>query len=797
MFGTRIARFDDPQRHFFSVGLVRLAGLVAVLAAVLLAGPSDAERLARDAQKAERAGETVKAYLLYAQAAAADRTNPSYWAKAEALRPRAEIQTATKLPNPELTAPAALPLAGSTAGVVGTFTAKDLNDLERMKPPPRLRPSALVQSFQLSGKSRDLFEQVAKVYGYTVIFDKDYDPTATVRFHVADADYRDALHALEDATDSFIVPISDNAMLVAQDNQQKRADLEQDEAQAIPIPQRTSIQEAQELLTMVQQALEIRRAVVDPQRRMILLRDRVSKVEAAVAILDQLSVGKPQVSIELEILSTDKSSSLSLGMSLPSQFPLVDFGRNLGRFGRSLIQNPFVPTGFTQFLTFGGGATFMGIGVTGAQLFATASRSSATSLQRAIIMASDGQPASLHIGSKYPIVTAGYYASGNGTSGGSTGVTYAVISTAPYTDIVSSAVTTTGTMALVVNGTSIPFLVPAATNNVVGLESLINSLQAGVYASVIQRGTNNKPVSLLLVASTLGVTSISLIDDPDNANIQVTKTPDIVSAISADFADATATKISSAGTLSLAVGSTAYPLTLTSTTNNLDGLRDAINAASAGVKASVLLSSNTSNTWFLQVVADASGSGTIQLYDDPTGANTALLTPTDQVNLAGSQLGQTVTSSTGTTSNIGQIYTPPPTFTFEDLGVIVKMTPTVHGDDDVSLDIDAEFKTLGSGSFNGIPVINNRKLQGKIRLRAGEWAIVAGLVDASQASSITGIPGLMHLSGIGPALRDNETSSTESNVLLVIKPRIVSLPASEYPGRTIWLGSETRLLSPL
>ena len=97
-----------------------------------------------EAARAERAGDTVRAYLLYAQAAAADGRNPSYWAKAETLRPRAEAQTATRLPNPELAFPTAPPAAGSMAGIVGSFTEEDLEDLERMKPPPRLRPSPLI-----------------------------------------------------------------------------------------------------------------------------------------------------------------------------------------------------------------------------------------------------------------------------------------------------------------------------------------------------------------------------------------------------------------------------------------------------------------------------------------------------------------------------------------------------------------------------------------------------------------------------------------------------------------------------
>jgi hypothetical protein len=245
------------------------------------------------------------------------------------------------------------------------------------------------------------------------------------------------------------------------------------------------------------------------------------------------------------------------------------------------------------------------------------------------------------------------------------------------------------------------------------------------------------------------------------------------------------------------VGDKSFPLTLASAQNNLNGLRDAINAADAGVTASVLLSDIVTGTVFLQVVAQSSGSGAIQLYDDPSGTNTALLTPTDEVNLAGSQFGQAIAGSSGSIgSNVG-LYPPIPTFTFEDLGLLLKVTPFVHSLDEVTLEIEVEFKMLGSGSLNGVPVIANRKYQGKIRLKTSEWAIVAGLLDETKSNTVTGIPGVKDIPGLGVLLRENYKSSDKNNVLVVIKPRVTSLPGSEYAGHPIWVGTETRPLSPL
>jgi hypothetical protein len=752
-----------------------------VVALTVFAADTPAQRLAKEAEQAERSGETVRAYLLYAQAAAADRMNSELWAKAEALRPAAEAQSAEKLPHPELETPST-PLNPAWNGIVGSFTAEDLDALERMKSPPRLKPFAGTKDFNLRLEPKALYENVAQVFGYQVIFDKDFNPpSAPVRFVISGADYRDALHALEAATGTFIVPISDNAMIVAQDNTQKRTELENDEAAAIQIPQRTSVQEAQELAMLVQQTMEIRRVVVDPQRRQIMVRDRVSKVEAAQAILNDLRFGKPQVSVEVDLLGTSKSSSLSLGLNLPNTFSLANFGSTAKFFGLGLSSG------------------FIGLGITQATLFAISSRSNATTLLHSTLTASDGQPATFHVGDKYPIQTSGYYATG-GAPGiapgipGQNGVTDAVISTAPFADLTTSPVSTTGTMQLIVNQLyKYPIVLPTGANNVLGLVAVINSIQNSVSATTIQRGTNAKPHSVAIIANSLGITSIQLIDDPDGQAIAVAKPPDVASAITTQEYQSTST-VSRNGTMKLVVGSDSYPITLTEDKNNLAGLRDAVNAAKANVTASVL---NGSTGSFLQIVASNSGTLTIQIYDDPDGANVALLSPTDEVNTSNTQLGNTVPGAVASAGVLGNVSIPAPTFNFEDLGLLLKITPTVHNLEEVSLEIDAEFKVLGAGSYNNVPVISARKYTGKVRLHSGEWAVVAGLISAQDTKTISGIPGLMNLPGLGWAFKDLVKSRDESNILIVLKPRVTSLPATEFTNRTFWIGSETRPLTPL
>jgi general secretion pathway protein D len=503
---------------------------------------SAAEKLFHQAQKAEHDGQIVQAYILYAEAAAADPTNIDYWARAQALRPAASMNEASPAKLPTL-APEKMDRT-----LFGKITEADIEQARQPLPPAKLEVEPGRRDYDLHGDSKALWEQVAAILHLKVLFDPDYKPTAPFRFQLTDADYREALNALESATDSFLVPVSPQFIFVANDSTQKRTQFERTAAVVLPFPETIDPKEIQDLANAIRGALDIRRLTVDPVQHLILVRDAVTKVRLARKMLADLLRPRPQVTVEIEILTTDVSSTLNYGLSLPTSFAISSF---VNQPNLTNAYN-FFASSYSTFLAFGGGASMLGLGITSAQLFATVSKSNSEAVYDAKLAAVDGLPAQLHVGEKYPIITAGYY---------------------------------------------------------------------------------------------------------------------------------------------------------------------------------------------------------------------------------------------GNTAGVGTVYTPPPTINFEDLGLVMKVTPHIVSSDEVFLDVDAEFKMLGATTSNGIPIILNTQYQSKVDVAAGEWAVLSGLMTAQEAKAITGFPLLSYI----PFMKNKTITKDEGATLIVLKPHVTVAPPAENAEWSAWAGSETRL----
>ena len=386
--------------------------------ALLLAGSLAAEELSawelyEIGREAEKKGHMAQAYLLYSEAAALEPRNQTYWLRSQAVRSRAALEAKPVPPVSATTGNGGIddlgpPLEDATTG--------DLADAGKALPPSDLAGGDLIRDFDLSGDSKKVYADVAKAFGLDCIFDGDYEPMPALHFHLNGVGYREALHGMEFATGTFIVPISPKLFLVSKDTPLKRTQNEPVVAVTIPLPDAGVQQEFTGLVDGVKQATGIEKIAIDSQTRILVLRDRLSRVLPAKALLEQLLYPRAQVMMELRMVEVSSSKTTTYGVNFPTMFSLTALTNWLGN-------QVTLPTSIRGLLSFGGGKTLLGLGIMNASAVAQMSESSGKVLWAAELRGEERLPTTLHVGNKYPVLTSGYFgATGSSTTtSGTTG----------------------------------------------------------------------------------------------------------------------------------------------------------------------------------------------------------------------------------------------------------------------------------------------------------------------------------------------------------------------------------------
>lgn len=129
-----------------------------------------------------------------------------------------------------------------------------------------------------------------------------------------------------------------------------------------------------------------------------------------------------------------------------------------------------------------------------------------------------------------------------------------------------------------------------------------------------------------------------------------------------------------------------------------------------------------------------------------------------------------------------------PSFNYEDLGLILKAKPHIHGNSDVGLDLELQIRALGGTSLNGVPIITNREYKGSIILADGEPAVVAGVVSRTEILNLTGVPWIGNMPGLNQLSNMKHKEEDEDELLVVITPHLVSNP-NFGPGNEVWMGA--------
>ena len=118
----------------------------------------------------------------------------------------------------------------------------------------------------------------------------------------------------------------------------------------------------------------------------------------------------------------------------------------------------------------------------------------------------------------------------------------------------------------------------------------------------------------------------------------------------------------------------------------------------------------------------------------------------------------------GSTTTVPQIQ-------FEDLGITLKITPSVADDSNVRLALDFKIEAIGGTGVDSVPILNDRALASTVTVLAGETTMLATLVSTNETKLLDGVPDLNDLPGFQST--DRSTNGSKNELLITVTPHIV------------------------
>lgn len=113
-----------------------------------------------------------------------------------------------------------------------------------------------------------------------------------------------------------------------------------------------------------------------------------------------------------------------------------------------------------------------------------------------------------------------------------------------------------------------------------------------------------------------------------------------------------------------------------------------------------------------------------------------------------------------------------PTVTNVNVGVQLRVTPTIGADDVITAELHPEFSEI-IGFNASFPIIANRKVDSTLRVRDGETIVLGGLFQDTSSETISKLPFLGDIPILGRFFKNKATAHQRDEVVFLITPHIL------------------------
>ncbi len=318
--------------------------------------------------------------------------------------------------------------AKAAAAVPRVVDPNVLSDSDLLTEAPRLKPISLEPiNLKMTNDSRIVFETIAKLAGLSVVFDPDFT-SRRIPTELPNVTLEQALDVVALESKAFWKPLTSSVIYVAPDTPQKRKDVEDELVRTFYLSNTLTPQDLTEIVTGLRTLLDLRRVQQVNAQNAIVIRDTPDKLALAAKIIRDIDKAKPEVLIHVQVVSASVDRLRDLGI-LPGQSMSLTFNptcavqpTNSGCTTSS--------TGSTTSTTTASGSppqialnmlrnlstADYSLTLPGATANAILTDNKTRIIQDPEVRVSDGEKATLKIGSRVPVATGSFQTGGVGVS---------------------------------------------------------------------------------------------------------------------------------------------------------------------------------------------------------------------------------------------------------------------------------------------------------------------------------------------------------------------------------------------
>ncbi len=134
---------------------------------------------------------------------------------------------------------------------------------------------------------------------------------------------------------------------------------------------------------------------------------------------------------------------------------------------------------------------------------------------------------------------------------------------------------------------------------------------------------------------------------------------------------------------------------------------------------------------------------------------------------------------------------PITSFTYQDVGLDIKLKPKIHLEKEITLEIEIKITAIAGSGYADIPIISTREVKNMIRLRDGETNLLAGLLRDEERRSLRGIIGLRSIPVLGNLFSVTDQTIDQSDLVMTITPYVIRpLVRTAEDEKPLWLDLE-------